>query len=121
MLWPPLLVLMSYTLWQTLKLYLGVFADVLQTLADGMASVAPVMPLEFGSLFMINMFTINDRHLSFCFLMSCPEPPNGISCVGSFPVWYDGPLIILPALLGIGSLALARETIKKLLTYLGSL
>ena len=26
-------------------------------------------------------------YLPFCFFMSCPEPPMGISSVGSFPVW----------------------------------
>ena len=32
------------------------------------------------------------------FFMSCPEPPMGISGVGSFPVWSGGSLIIFPAL-----------------------
>ena len=35
------------------------------------------------------------------FFMSCPEPPMGISGVGSFPVWSGGSLIFFPAL-GVG-------------------
>ena len=56
---------------------------------------------------MRNMFY--DRHvlkngmsLPFGFFMSCPEPPMGISGVGSFPVWYGGSLIIISSTLGVG-------------------
>ena len=51
-----------------------------------------------------NMF--HDQHvlthgmyLPFCsFFMACPEPPMGMSGVGSFPVWSGGSLIIFSAL-----------------------
>ena len=33
-------------------------------------------------------------YLPFSFFMPCPEPPMGISHVGSFPVWCGGSLII---------------------------
>ena len=36
----------------------------------------------------------NGMYLPFCsFFMSCPEPPMGISGMGSFPVWSGGSLI----------------------------
>ena len=44
----------------------------------------------------------NDIYLPFCFFMSCPEPPMGISSVGSFPVWSGGSLIIISSSLGVG-------------------
>ena len=40
------------------------------------------------------MFLTYGMYLSFSFLMSCPEPPMGISSVGSFPVLSGGSLII---------------------------
>ena len=45
---------------------------------------------------MINMFS---KMACIChfFLMSCPEPPMGISSVGLFPVQSGGSLIIIPA------------------------
>ena len=46
----------------------------------------------------------HDQHVSprwhvfaISFFMSCPEPPVGISGVGSFSVWSEGSLIIFPA------------------------
>ena len=36
--------------------------------------------------------------------MSCPEPPMGISSVGSFAVWSGGSLIIFSSSLGVGIL-----------------
>ena len=39
----------------------------------------------------------NGMYLPFCFFMSCPELPIGISGVGSFPVWSGGSLNIFPA------------------------
>ena len=44
---------------------------------------------------MINMFSQMACICHFVsFFMSCPEPPMGISGVGSFPVWSEGSLII---------------------------
>ena len=37
-------------------------------------------------------------YLPFCSFMSCPEPPMGISSVGSFPVQSGGSLIFFQAL-----------------------
>ena len=45
------------------------------------------------------MFITKGIYLSFHF--SCPEPPTGISGVGSFPVQSGGSLIFFPALLGV--------------------
>ena len=39
----------------------------------------------------------NGMYLPFCFFMSWPEPPMGISSADSFPVWSGGSLIIIPA------------------------
>ena len=44
----------------------------------------------------------NGMYLSFCFFMSCLEPPMGISGVGSFLVWSEGSLIIISSSLGVG-------------------
>ena len=50
----------------------------------------------------------NGMYLPFCsFFMSCPEPPMGISSMGSFPVWSGGSLIIFQ-LLRCRNLALNR-------------
>ena len=49
------------------------------------------------------MFIINGMYLLFFTFMSCPEPPLGISSVGSFQVESGGPLTIFPVLLGVGS------------------
>ena len=38
----------------------------------------------------------------FFFLMPCPEPPMGISSVGSFPVQSGGSLIFFSSSLGVG-------------------
>ena len=52
----------------------------------------------------------HDQHVShkwhvfaiLFFLMPCPEPPIGISGVGSFPLWSGGSLIIISSSLGVG-------------------
>ena len=36
------------------------------------------------------------------FFMSCPEPPMGISGMGSFPVWSGGSLNYFSSSLGVG-------------------
>lgn len=48
-----------------------------------------------------HVFT-HDMYLPFCFFMPCPEPPMGISSVGSFPVQSGGSLNIFSSSLGIG-------------------
>ena len=47
------------------------------------------------------------------FFMSCPEPPMGISGVGSFPVWSGGSLNIFSSSLGVGNVALNRMFLLK--------
>ena len=37
-------------------------------------------------------------HVFAIFFVSCPEPPVGISDVGSFPMWSGGSLITFQAL-----------------------
>ena len=44
MLWPSLLVLMYYTVWQMFKLYLVVLADVIPTVVDRIATVTHIVP-----------------------------------------------------------------------------
>ena len=44
----------------------------------------------------------NGMYLPFCFFMSCPEPPMGISGVGSFPVQSGVSLNIFSSSLGVG-------------------
>ena len=51
-------------------------------------------------VFMINIFITHAMYLSFTFFISCPEPPMGMSGVGSFPIWFGSSLNI-PALLGV--------------------
>ena len=48
-----------------------------------------------------HVFT-DGMYLPFLFFMSCPEPPMGISSVGSFPVWSGGSLNIFSSSLGVG-------------------
>ena len=51
---------------------------------------------------MINMFSQMACICHFVFFMSCPEPPIGISGVGSFPVQSGGSLNIFSSSLGVG-------------------
>ena len=44
-----------------------------------------------------HIFT-DGMYLQFLVFMSCPEPPMGISSVGSFPVQSGGSLIIFSVL-----------------------
>ena len=66
----------NYFCWIVLVLYLS---DVHVSWSTGFSQMACICHFVF-------------------FLMSCLEPPMGISSVGSFPVWSGGSLSIFPAL-----------------------
>ena len=53
-------------------------------------------------MFHVQHVLTNGMYLPFCFFMSCPEPPMGISSVSSFPVWSGGSLNIFSSSLGVG-------------------
>ena len=46
----------------------------------------------------ISSSTCSHKWNVFAIFMPCPEPPMGISSVGSFPVWSGGSLINFPDL-----------------------
>ena len=86
--WHPSIIFVGLSWFVSIGMHLGIFSGFLPSLSV----------LRWETCFMVNMFPHMACICHFLFFMSCPEPPMGISSVGSFPVQSGGSLIFFPAL-----------------------